>query len=66
MLNTLNDTRTMTAKFEEIPELTHSSSYKVINAWTGEHMGCKTGSLAMQLEAHDTAVLILEDTCGSS
>lgn len=66
MLNTLNNTRTMTAKFDEIPELAHSGSYKVINAWTGKHMGCKTGSVAMQLKAHDTAVLILEDSCGGS
>ena len=65
MLNTLNETRTMKAQFAEIPELTHSGSYKVINAWTGENMGCKSGSVSMQLKAHDTAVLVLEDSCAS-
>ena len=62
MMNTLNETRTMTAKFDEIPELS-SGSYEVTNAWTSENMGCQSGSVDIQLEAHDTAVLTLKDTC---
>ncbi len=66
MMNTLNETRTMTAKFSEIPELTHAGPYNVINAWTGKNLGCKKSHANMQLEAHDTAVLIVQDTCGAS
>ena len=66
LMNTLNETRTMTATFDEIPELKSSGPYSVINAWTGENMGCKSGEVHMKLEAHDTAVLIVQDTCGGS
>lgn len=62
MLNSLDDTRTMTADFSEIPQL-GKNSYRVINAWTGENLGCKKGSVKMTLKAHDTAVLLLKDNC---
>lgn len=62
MFNSLSTTRTMTADFSEIPGLTENS-YRVINAWTGKNMGCKKGSVKMTLGAHDTAVLLLKDTC---
>lgn len=62
MFNSLGSSRTMTAVFDEIPELS-ANSYRVINAWTGKNMGCKQGSVKMTLQAHDTAVLLLKDTC---
>lgn len=63
MMNTLNTTRTMTAVFDEIPELNANNPYRVVNAWTGKNMGCKKGSVKMTLDAHDTAVLLFKDTC---
>ena len=62
MMNTLNSTRTMSAKFTEIPELT-GTKYKVTNAWTGESLGCKKGEVKMKLKAHDTAVLVVGGSC---
>ena len=62
MFNSLNTTRTMTADFSEIPRLTETS-YRVIDAWTGRNMGCKKGSIKSTLNAHDTAVLLLQNTC---
>ncbi len=64
MLNTLDNNRTMTATFSEIPQLMHNGPYKVTNAWTGEDMGCKTDCVEMMVETHDTAVLMIEDSCG--
>jgi alpha-galactosidase len=64
MFNSLNTTRTMTADFSEIPRLTETS-YRVIDAWTGRNMGCKKGSIKTTLNAHDTAVLLLQNTCAS-
>lgn len=55
----------MTANFDEIPELMSGGSYSVTDAWTGENMGCKTGSVDMQVEKHDMAVLVLEDSCSN-
>ena len=62
LFNSLNHSRTMTAVFDEIPEL-KGDSYRVINAWSGKNMGCKRGSVKITLGAHDTAVLLLKDTC---
>ena len=62
MFNSLNSTRTMTADFSEIPNL-NENAYRVINAWTGKNMGCRKGSVKMTLNAHDTAVLLLKNTC---
>ena len=53
----------MTADFSEIPQLTSGGKYKVTNAWNGKSLGCKTSKVSMKLEQHDTAVLILEDSC---
>lgn len=61
MLNSLNETRTMTAEFSEIPELMGGSKYKITDAWTGKDMGCCSDSVSMELEQHDTAVLMMEE-----
>jgi alpha-galactosidase len=53
----------MTAKFDEIPELAQKGSYKVTEAWTGKSLGCKKNKVSMKLEQHDTAVLIVGDSC---
>lgn len=63
MLNTLEERRTMTVVFDEVPELQAQRPYRVINAWTGRNMGCKRGSVKMAVEGHDTAVLLFKDTC---
>lgn len=62
MFNSLNETRSMTAAFEEIPQL-NSKSYTVVDVWTGENMGCQQGGVVMNVKKHDTAVLLLEGTC---
>lgn len=60
MFNVLNDTQTMTATWAEIPGLTAGGSYSVTDAWTGASMGCKSNSADVQLEAHDTAVFVVQ------
>lgn len=63
MMNTLENTRTMTANFSEIPQLKSGASYEVVNAWTGESMGCRSSSVDMEVEGHDTAVLMVQKSC---
>ncbi|CAJ2512888.1 Uu.00g010070.m01.CDS01 [Anthostomella pinea] len=63
MLNTLNGTRTMRADFAEIPGLQARGRYKIIDAWTGESMGCVRSGVDMHVESHDTAVLLVQQGC---
>lgn len=63
MLNSLNETRTMVADFSEIPQLKANESYNLMNAWTGEDLGCKENEVSMELEQHDTAVLAIGHSC---
>ena len=53
----------MTADFSEVPQLKSGGKYKVTDAWTGKSLGCKQGKVSMKLEQHDTAVLVLQDSC---
>ncbi|KAK4903967.1 hypothetical protein LTR49_026492 [Elasticomyces elasticus] len=62
MMNILNQTRTMTAEFGEIPEL-GDGSYQVVNVWNDKKLGCKKGSVKMTLEPHHTAVLLIKEKC---
>lgn len=61
LFNSLNSTRTMTLDYCEIPGLT-AGSYSVLNAWTGEDLGCK-GNFDTSVDAHDTAVYLLRCAC---
>lgn len=65
LFNPLNNTRSMTARFDELPQV-DGDSYRVTNVWTGEDMGCQQGSVEMSVKKHDTAVLLLEDSCAGS
>lgn len=64
MLNTYNDTQTKTASWSEIPGLQPNGTYKVMDAWTGADMGCVQNGVPVQVEAHDTAVLLVQEGCG--
>lgn len=61
LFNSLDASRTMTLDYSEIPGLT-AGSYSVLNAWTGEDMGCK-GSFDTTVNSHDTAVYLLQSAC---
>ena len=63
MMNTLGDARTMCADFNEIRDLKARQRYKIIDAWTGESMGCKHGKVDIKVESHDTAVLLVQEGC---
>lgn len=60
MMNTLNNTRTMDAYFGEVPGLNTHQTYNVIDAWSGDNLGCLRGGISMQIEPHDTAVLLVQ------
>jgi len=65
MPNTLENTRTMRADFGEIPGLQAGGRYKVDNAWTGKCLGSIKDGINLHVESHDTAVLLVQEGCGS-
>ncbi|KAL2784394.1 glycoside hydrolase [Aspergillus keveii] len=58
MLNTGSAAANKTALFSEIPELRLRRRYKIVDAWTGENLGCYSKQYTALVESHDTTVLI--------
>lgn len=50
------------AVWSEIPELKGHDSYEVVDAWTGENLGC-LGGYGTILPSHDVAVLVVKGRC---
>jgi alpha-galactosidase len=63
LLNPLNETRTMSAVFSEIPQLKARSNYNVMSVWDGKSLGCKEKSVDVTLAGHDTAVFLIGPEC---
>lgn len=64
MFNSGNTTDTRTATWSEIPELkSGSDSYQVIDAWSGEDLGCVEKEHSVSLESHDVSVLVVKGEC---
>ena len=62
MMNTLNNNRTMEAKWSEIPQLM-GCAYQVTDIWTGTNYGCVKTGISNTLVAHDTAGYIIGGAC---
>ncbi|KAI0434737.1 glycoside hydrolase family 27 protein [Xylaria sp. FL1042] len=58
MLNTMADSRNMTADFSEIPSLDADGTYTVLDVWTDEDTGLLSSSVTIEVASHDTAVLL--------
>lgn len=65
LFNTDDSPTNKTASWGEVQELEEGGSYSVLDAWTGEDLGCVAGEWTVELEAHDTAVLLVQDGCSS-
>ncbi|KAJ5223303.1 hypothetical protein N7468_007845 [Penicillium chermesinum] len=64
MLNSGNDTATRTATWSEVPELKDGSdSYQVIDAWSGDDLGCVEKGHSVSLGSHDVSVLVVKGEC---
>jgi len=63
IFNARNYDQTMQANFAEIPGLEADGSYSVLDVWTGDSMGCKSGSVSVDVDSHDTAVLLVQEAC---
>ncbi|KAF7593462.1 hypothetical protein BBP40_011468 [Aspergillus hancockii] len=67
MLNSEESTRTRTAVWSEIPELSSSaekdSGYQVTDVWTGKDLGCVRGQYSTELQSHDLAALVVGRSC---
>lgn len=63
MLNSEDGVRSRRAVWSEVPELRDGDAYEVVDAWTGEELGCVRGGLSVELESHDVAVLVVGSSC---
>lgn len=63
MLNSEDASSIRTAVWSEIPELKGHDSYEVIDAWTGNNLGCIQGQYLVALQSHDIAVLVVKGQC---
>lgn len=65
MLNTLDVETTKSAVWKEIPQLRIRSArcFRVRNVWTNADLGCVRDKYAVKLASHDTAVLLVTDSC---
>ncbi|KAF2764474.1 putative alpha-galactosidase B [Teratosphaeria nubilosa] len=65
MFNSLDDEkRTMRADWKAVPELRHKDKYGVVDVWTGQGLGCFEEGVNISVNSHDTAVFLVQDTCG--
>ena len=66
MLNSEDETRTRTAVWSEVPDLSgqgQGNGFRVVDGWTGEDLGCVVGKYEVQVERHDTVVLHVQGPC---
>lgn len=61
MVNTLNNTATKEAKWDEIPGLS-AGHYEVRDVWSDKNLGCLSSYIAA-VAAHDTAVILVGKKC---
>ncbi|KAI8625200.1 glycoside hydrolase family 27 protein [Xylariaceae sp. FL1651] len=59
MMNTLANSRNMTADFSEVPGLDADATYSILDVWTGEDLGPFTSNVTIEVATHDTSVLLL-------
>jgi alpha-galactosidase len=65
-LNNTPNRATKQIPFDEVPGLSSKNAYRVTEGWTGADWGCVKGGLAVSLNTHDTAVLVIGDKCSTS
>ncbi|KAI5837182.1 glycoside hydrolase superfamily [Morchella snyderi] len=64
MLNTLETETEKTATWSEVPQLeSKGECFQVTNVWTGENLGCVSKSYKAKVARHDTAVLLVGQSC---
>ena len=66
MFNPFNESQSMTALYSEIPQLYVAGCYGVVDIWTGKSLGCKENNVTVNVEPHDTAVLLFGEECSST
>ena len=63
MFNPYNSTQSKAATWSEVPQLDGSKSYYVEDVWTGQDFGCISTRMTAQVDAHDTAALLVGPEC---
>lgn len=49
--------------WKEVPQLQNGNSYNVVDAWTDQELGCHKDGIALNVAAHDIAVLVVTGEC---
>ena len=65
LLNVEFAPRNMSVNWEEVPQL-GEGSYWVTDGWTGESLGCLSDGIAVEVETHDTRIILVGNRCWSS
>ena len=67
MLNSQETVQTRTAYWKEVPELKgtyqRGGGFRVMDAWTGDDLGCVRDKYSVRLGAHDVGVLVVGGPC---
>ena len=69
MMNTNYGTQTRSIAWDEVPGVKGrigkgtKKGFRVMNAWTGKNLGCVKDGIEMEVQAHDTAVLVVGKAC---
>jgi alpha-galactosidase len=69
-LNVADSAQNKEIWWREVPELKEGAqagkSYNVVDAWTGQNLGCLKKGITLNVGAHDTGVLIIKGECDGS
>ena len=69
MMNTNYGMQTRSIAWDEVPGVKgrigkgKKNGFRVTNAWTGKDLGCVKSGVEMDVQAHDTAVLVVGEAC---
>ena len=63
MFNPLGSTISMSALWEEIPQLGAAGGRHVFDVWTGQDQGCSENSITTDVASHDTVVYLIGEKC---
>jgi alpha-galactosidase len=60
LLNTLKGTRSMTARFRDVPSLQSGKDHRVVDAWTGQDMGIFQDHIKVSVASKDTRAFLVQ------
>jgi alpha-galactosidase len=65
LLNVESAPRNMSVNWAEVPQL-GDGSFWVTDGWTGESLGCLSDGIEVNVETHDTTIILVGNRCWSA